>query len=132
MSCGAGRFNSYLRGRERLYERIERRREMLDRHAQGAAETFGHKEILDDIAELNLVVATMLDVLIAKGVLSPDDLRTRAADIDILDGVADGMLHGHVEPGGGIIPDAPPQRTDLDDLAAAATDAEQRRADRLR
>ena len=127
---GAGWFSNYLNGRERLYERIERRREMHDRHAQGAADTFGHKEILDDIAELNLVVATMLDVLIAKGMLSPDDLRTRSADIDILDGVADGMLHGHIEPGGGIMPDAPPERTDLDDLADAASDAENRKAER--
>ena len=122
---GAGFFSNYLAGRERLYDQIRRRRARLSEVEHGAESFQQHlKAILDDLDELKLVVATLLDVLVTRGVLPQDELRKRAEQIDLLDGRADGMLHGSIEPGGAIMPDEAPQRTALDDLAQAAEQAE--------
>ena len=69
---------------------------------------------------IKLVVATILDMLIERDILTIDDLRERAKELDLLDGVEDGMLHAKVDPDGTITPEARAEPTALDGLAEAA------------
>jgi len=120
MSAGVGWFENYLKGRSRLYEQLERRKERLG--GGGGDFEIGKDDmeaLLDDIAELKLVVASLLNLLVTKGVLTEQALLEYARTIDRLDGREDGKLHGRVEPDGTITPEGPPERTDLDDLADA-------------
>ena len=52
--------------------------------------------ILLGLTLVYLVVATILDILIERDVLTIDELRERAKELDLLDGLEDGMLHAKV------------------------------------
>ena len=125
MSGGAGFFDNYVKARESLYDQVVRRRERL---AKRLEEFEVGKDmmtmLLDDIAELKLVVASVLHLLVTKGVLSEEDLLAEAKIIDELDGKSDGKLQGHIEPDGKIVPDEPRPRSSLDDLADASREGE--------
>jgi len=127
--CGAGGlgyFNKYIEGRNQLYQEVHRRRDRArksrdQRNAAEAAEKSQFDAILDELAEVKLVVATMLNHMICKGVLNDEDLSKYSEVIDALDGKVDGMFHGSVEPDGMLTPEKPKPRTDLDDLADAVS-----------
>ncbi len=125
MSAGAGFFDNYVKARDTLFDQVVRRRERMQKRVE---EFEVGKEmvemLLDDIGELKLVVASVLHLLVTKGVLSEDDLQAEAKIIDELDGKADGKLQGHIEPDGKIVPDEPRPRSSLDDLADAAREEE--------
>ncbi|MDP6546693.1 MAG: hypothetical protein QGH60_22185 [Phycisphaerae bacterium] len=123
MSGGAGFFGSYVRGRDSLYASIERRRERL-RKQQGGLRADQAEEFLNDIGELKLAMATLINVLISKGVVSEEELLAQADIIDALDGEADGQFSGQVQPDGKVAPDQPRARTNLDDLADAVDEAD--------
>ena len=121
MSCAAGAWDHYLQNRDRLYESVRRRRE----HVRGMGQVeVGPDQIdalLDDIGELKLVVASLLNLLVARGVLSVEEFAQQAKIIDELDGRSDGRFHGRIKANGEITPEAQ-DRTELDDLADAARD----------
>ena len=125
---GLGYFNKYIEGRNELYREVHRRRDRAResrdrRNAAEAAEKSKFDAILDEIAELKLVVATMLNHMIHKGMLNDEELTKYSEVIDALDGKVDGMFHGTVEPDGTLMPDKPKPRSDLDDLADAVSEA---------
>jgi hypothetical protein len=119
----AGWFNNYVRGRDSLYKSIERRRDRIGGGAGGIS-TELVAEILDDIGELKLAMATIINVLIAKGVVTDQELLAQAEVIDAMDGESDGQFTGHVQPDGKIAPDKPRARSSLDDLADAVDQAD--------
>ncbi|MCP4376274.1 MAG: hypothetical protein GY794_08890, partial [bacterium] len=120
----AGYFNSYVRGRDSLYASIERRRERLRKTQGGGMGGSQAEELLEDIGELKLAMATLINVLIAKGVVSEEELLAQAKIIDAADGEADGQFSGSLQPDGKIAPDKPRARTELDDLADAVDQAD--------
>jgi len=126
MTC-MGFFNSYVQRRDTLYDSVWRRRERL-RGMQMSEEARDQIEaILDDIGELKLALATVINMLVNGQVLDEDALLEQAKIIDAMDGKADGQFSGRVEPDGTVAPDRRRRRTDLDDLADAV-DREQRNA----
>ena len=114
----AGFFNNYVKGRDSLYASIERRRERIAKSSGGMGAGQA-EELLADIGELKLAMATLINVLITKGVVSEQELLAQADAIDALDGQADGQFSGSVQPDGKVVPDQPRARTSLDDLADA-------------
>jgi len=124
MSGGAGYFGNYIRGRDSLYASIERRRERLRQQQEGGLGADQAEEFLHDIGELKLALATLINVLIAKGAVSEEELLAQAEIIDALDGEADGEFRGQVQPDGKVAPDQPRARTNLDDLADAVDRAD--------
>ena len=120
---GAGWFGNFVRNRDSLYGSIERRRERIRGSAGGVSPELA-AELLDDIGELKLAVATLINVLIAKGLVTDKELMAQAEVIDAMDGEVDGQFTGHVQPDGKVLPDQPPARTSLDDLADAVDQAD--------
>jgi hypothetical protein len=92
-------------------------------------ESRNNVEVLeDDIAELKLALACLMNLLIRRETVSKVDLLTYAETIDELDGKKDGMFHGKVKPDGALAPDAPepPKAPEaIDDLAQAAKDRDE-------
>ncbi|MDP6543211.1 MAG: hypothetical protein QGH60_04420 [Phycisphaerae bacterium] len=120
---GAGYFNNYVRGRDALSASIKRRRERI-RQSQSGAGSEHVAELLEDIGELKLAMATLINVLISKGAVTEAELLAQAEIIDAMDGEADGQFSGHVQPDGKVAPDKPRARTSLDDLADAVDQAD--------
>jgi len=120
---GSGWFGNFVKSRNSLYGSIERRRERA-RNTPGGVSPELVAEMLDDIGELKLAIATLINVLIAKGGVTDAELLAQAEVIDAMDGEADGQFTGHVQPDGKILPEQPPERTSLDDLADAVDHAD--------
>jgi len=116
-------FNNYVKGRDSLYASLERRRQRIRKAADGVGAGQA-EELLNDIGELKLAMATLINVLIAKGIVNDQELLAQAQVIDAMDGESDGQFTGHVQPDGKIAPDQPPTRTSLDDLADAVDQAD--------
>jgi hypothetical protein len=119
----AGFFNNYVKGRDSLYASLDRRRERLRKSADGIS-VGQAEELLNDIGELKLAMATVINVLIAKGAVTEQELLAQAEVIDAMDGESDGQFSGSVQPDGKIAPDQPRARTSLDDLADAVDQAD--------
>jgi len=115
----AGFFNNYVRGRDSLYESMERRRARLRGMGQSEIGQSQVDAILEDIGEVKLAVATVINLLIAKGAVTEAELLEQARVIDAMDGSTDGQFSGKIDPDGSVAPDKPRPRTDLDDLADA-------------
>jgi len=115
----AGFFNNYVRGRDSLYESMERRRARLRGMGQSEIGQSQVDAILEDIGEVKLAVATVINLLIAKGAVTEAELLEQARVIDAMDGSTDGQVSGKIDPDGSVAPDKPRPRTDLDDLADA-------------
>ena len=119
----AGFFNNYIKGRDNMYSSLERRRERIAKTAGSESSSLAD-ELQEDIGELKLATATLINVLIAKGVVNETELMAQAEIIDAMDGKSDGQFNGTVQPDGKIAPDQPKARTALDDLAEAADHAD--------
>jgi hypothetical protein len=119
----AGFFNNYVKGRDSLYASLDRRRERI-RKSAGGISTEQAEELFNDIGELKLAMATLINVLIAKGAVTEQELLAQAEVIDAMDGESDGQFSGSVQPDGKIAPDQPRDRTNLDDLADAVDQAD--------
>jgi len=111
--------DAYLDKRDKLYRQVAERMDRRQTAAAGLELGKDHIEGLqDDLAELKLVVASIMELLVRDGTLSVDELRQQAERLDRLDGAADGKLHGHVEPDGSVGAEVR-ERTPLDDLTDA-------------
>ena len=119
---GAGWFGNFVRNRDSLYKSIERRRERA-RSAGGVSPELAI-EMLDEIGELKLAIATLLNVLVTKGMVTDAELMAQSEIIDAMDGEVDGQFTGYVQPDGKLLPDEPRARTSLDDLADAVDQAD--------
>ena len=119
----SGWFGNFVRNRDSLYGSIERRRERMAGSAGGVSPELV-AEMLDDIGELKLAIATLINVLIAKDLVTDNELTAQAEVIDAMDGEADGQFTGHVQPDGKVLPAQPRARTTLDDLADAVDQAD--------
>ena len=123
-----GWYGNYLRGVSEIEQGMARRRgKQREAHRrERALEAEGEQSDLgmlrDEVAELKLVVATLVRATLAKGLVGEAELLEHAEVIDRLDGSADGKLRGRVESDGTVTPEAPRPRTKLDDLADAASD----------
>ena len=84
-------------------------------------------EMLAELGELRLVVASMIRMLLDRGVLTADQLKQMAEILDAMDGQADGKLNGHLGADGRIHVDPPAEPDALDELSQAVED--QRRRD---
>ena len=121
---GTGFMGNYIRGSEGLYNRVlDRRDRYRDRRDEVEATQNEMEAILEDIAELKLVVATMVNLLVTKKVLDEEELLKYGKIIDAMDGKVDGKFHGSIEPDGTLTPDKPAPRSELDDLADAVGEA---------
>jgi hypothetical protein len=119
---GTGWFGNFVRNRDTLYKSIERRKERA-RSAGGVSPELA-VEMLDDIGELKLAIATLINVLVTKELVTDAELMAQSEVIDALDGEIDGQFTGYVQPDGKLLPDAPRERTTLDDLADAVDQAD--------
>lgn len=117
-------FRNYIKGHSRLYESVDRRRALRNKLAELADQETGDDvdAFFDELAEVKLVLACVVNVVLAKGLVSEEELIAAADEIDLLDGKADGKLNGKVAPDGTITPE--PERPKkppgaIDDLADA-------------
>lgn len=126
---GAGFMNNFIASRDQLRDRAARHRARMRELREREDEPRSEVEVLqDDIAELKLALACLLNLLIRRETVTKVDLLTYADTIDDLDGKKDGMFHGKVKPDGALAPDAakaPKAHDAIDDLAQAAKDREQ-------
>jgi len=88
--------------------------------AEAAAEATKFGWVREDVAELKLAVATMLNLLVKQGKLSREDLDSAASVIDAMDGKVDGKLHARVLANGKLMAEKQAPRSDLDMLSDAA------------
>ena len=125
---GSGFQDNYLRGVQKIEEHMARRRAHRtgvrgkERLLQAEIDQGQVAILRDEVEELKLVVAALLNTLVSKGVVSDAQLLEEAMTIDEMDGRADGKLHGTVEADGTVTPAPLPERTALDDLADATED----------
>ena len=116
-SGGAGWIKNYLRGS--VLNRSSHQR----KHSQTIGEAIEAEEereiglIQNDIAELKLVVATMMKLLVHNDVLKIEDMIRVADAIDELDGELDGKLNARLTPKGTLKPEKKPKSTNLDQLS---------------
>jgi hypothetical protein len=116
---GADWARSFIRNSDSLYESIrERREDFRRRHSAELADEISNPfdEIYEELAGLKLIVGTMLQVLMANGLISEEDFAAQAARLDAADGNADGRLNGSIGPDGTVTIDAPPPPGPLDEL----------------
>jgi hypothetical protein len=57
-----------------------------------------HRLLAADNAETNLYLAAVVRLLVDKGVVSREELRSIVAEVDLLDGQADGKFVGKIRP----------------------------------
>jgi len=121
--------NNYIASRDQLRDRAARHRARMRELREREDQPRSDVEVLqDDIAELKLALACLLNLMIRREMVTKVDLLTYAETIDELDGKRDGMFHGKVKPDGALAPDAPkpPKEHDaIDDLAQAAKERDE-------
>ena len=100
---------NYLTGLQKAGEAVHKQR-VPDDLKGDKAQTHAIHLLQTQIDELRLLVATLMRLLLEKQTVTELDLKRVAMEIDILDGKADGALHGQVEVDGEIIPDRQDRR----------------------
>jgi hypothetical protein len=71
----------------------------------------------EDNRQLKLVVASLLEHMVAKGLATREELTAQANQIDAIDGKVDGAFDGKVDIQAGPTPKPPePERSPLDEL----------------
>lgn len=119
---GAGFMQNYVNNRSKLEQfAAQNRSRRIQRLKQDAAQERSEIDLLhDDVSELKLALACLLNLMVKREIVKAEDLLNCAEAIDPLDGKTDGMFHGKIEPDGTLTPDVERPHGALDDLANAA------------
>ena len=120
MSCAAGAWDHYLQNRDRCTSRSD---VVASTYGDGAGRGWPGPDrcVARRHRRTEAGGGFLLNLLVARGVLSVEEFAQQAKIIDELDGRPDGRFHGRIKANGEITPEAQ-DRTELDDLADAARD----------